>query len=109
VTHEKKKRNKKSKRTDQFDSDEDQLPQNESIVVEGTIEDAPPSVEEKTRPSSHHQNEWDENFDPLRNLLGESFYEDEDSSEDEGMPDYKIGGYHPIHVGEILMDRYVII
>jgi len=42
-------------------------------------------------------------------VLGESFYEDEDSSEDEGMPDYKIGGYHPIHVGEILMDRYVII
>lgn len=42
-------------------------------------------------------------------MLGESFYEDEDSSEDEGMPDYKIGGYHPIHVGEILMDRYVII
>ena len=25
------------------------------------------------------------------------------------MPDYKIGGYHPIHVGEILLDRYVII
>lgn len=51
----------------------------------------------------------DEDFNPLREVLGESFYEDEDSSEDEGMPDYKIGGYHPIHVGEILMDRYVII
>jgi serine/threonine-protein kinase SRPK3 len=25
------------------------------------------------------------------------------------MPDYKIGGYHPIHVGEVLLDRYVII
>jgi serine/threonine-protein kinase SRPK3 len=25
------------------------------------------------------------------------------------MPDYKIGGYHPVHVGEILLDRYVII
>ena len=25
------------------------------------------------------------------------------------MPDYKIGGYHPIHVGEILLERYVII
>ena len=45
----------------------------------------------------------------MREMLGESFYEDEDSSEDEGMPDYKIGGYHPIHVGEILLDRYVII
>lgn len=51
----------------------------------------------------------DEEFNPLREELGESFYEDEDSSEDEGMPDYKIGGYHPIHVGEILLDRYVII
>lgn len=45
----------------------------------------------------------------MRDVLGESFYEDQDSSEDEGMPDYKIGGYHPIHVGEILLDRYVII
>jgi len=36
-------------------------------------------------------------------------YEDQDSSEDEGMPDYKIGGYHPVHVGEVLLDRYVII
>jgi serine/threonine-protein kinase SRPK3 len=32
-----------------------------------------------------------------------------DSSEDEGMPDYKIGGYHPVHVGEIFANRYVII
>ena len=53
--------------------------------------------------------EEEEDFNPLREMLGESFYEDEDSSEDEGMPDYKIGGYHPIHVGEILLDRYVII
>ena len=36
-------------------------------------------------------------------------YEDQDSSEDEGMPDYKIGGYHSVHVGEVLLDRYVII
>ena len=26
-------------------------------------------------------------------------YNDTDSSEDEGMADYKIGGYHPMHVG----------
>lgn len=26
-------------------------------------------------------------------------YSDSDDSEDEGMEDYKIGGYHPIHVG----------
>jgi len=45
----------------------------------------------------------------LKEILGHSFYEDEDSSEDEGIADYKIGCYHPIHVGEILLDRYVII
>ena len=48
-------------------------------------------------------------FTPLKEKLSQSFFEDQDSSEDEGMPDYKIGGYHPVHVGEILMDRYVII
>lgn len=48
-------------------------------------------------------------FTPLKQNVNDSFFEDNDSSEDEGMPDYKIGGYHPIHVGEILMDRYVII
>ena len=26
-------------------------------------------------------------------------YTDSDNSEDEGMEDYKVGGYHPIHVG----------
>jgi len=36
-------------------------------------------------------------------------FEDEDSSEDEGLPDYKLGGYHAVHVGELLLDRYVII
>jgi len=48
-------------------------------------------------------------FTPLKDKIGQSFFEDQDSSEDEGMPDYKIGGYHPVHVGEILLDRYVII
>jgi serine/threonine-protein kinase SRPK3 len=48
-------------------------------------------------------------FTPLKDKIPDSFFEDQDSSEDEGMPDYKIGGYHPVHVGEILLDRYVII
>ena len=26
-------------------------------------------------------------------------FDNSDSSEDEGMPDYRIGGYHPVHVG----------
>ena len=46
---------------------------------------------------------------PLKEELGDSFYDDSDSSEDEGLPDYKIGGYHPVHVGEVFKNRYVII
>ncbi len=33
----------------------------------------------------------------------------EHDSEDEGIADYKIGGYHPIHIGEVINERYVII
>jgi serine/threonine-protein kinase SRPK3 len=36
-------------------------------------------------------------------------YADSDQSEDEGIQDYKIGGYHPIHMGEIMVDRYMIV
>ena len=36
-------------------------------------------------------------------------FNDTDSSEDEGIADYKIGGYHPMHIGEVLIDRYVIV
>jgi hypothetical protein len=65
------------------------------------------------RYASKSQNKKIRNYDleytPLKFKLGESFYEDTDSSEDEGMPDYKIGGYHCMHVGEVLIDRYVII
>lgn len=101
----------------------DDLPQDTSIQLDGNIDNiedlveevnkvedgetaqnSPPSAQKKTADNSN-----EEDFNPLREILGESFYEDEDSSEDEGMPDYKIGGYHPIHVGEILLDRYVII
>lgn len=30
-------------------------------------------------------------------------------SEDEGIEDYKINGYHPVHIGEVLLQRYVVI
>ena len=36
-------------------------------------------------------------------------YTDSNNSEDEGLEDYKIDGYHTVHVGEILLDRYVSI
>ena len=34
---------------------------------------------------------------------------DEYHSEDEGIEDYKIGGYHPCHIGEVFINRYVLI
>jgi hypothetical protein len=52
---------------------------------------------------------YDLDYTPLKFKLGDSFYEDTDSSEDEGVADYKIGGYHCMHVGEVLVGRYVII
>ena len=46
----------------------------------------------------------------LREELSEGeLFADSDQSEDEGITDYKIGGYHPVHVGEILISRYVIV
>ena len=35
-------------------------------------------------------------------------FTDSDNSEDEGLSDYKINGYHPVHVGEVLLERYII-
>ena len=59
--------------------------------------------------TKHNKNRKVLEAKPLKEELGNSFYEDSDSSEDEGLPDYKIGGYHPVHVGEVFKDRYVII
>jgi serine/threonine-protein kinase SRPK3 len=36
-------------------------------------------------------------------------FADSDQSEDEGIADYKIGGYHPVHIGEVMVERYVIL
>ncbi len=33
----------------------------------------------------------------------------EHDSEDQGIQDYKNGGYHPVHVGQVLLGRYVMI
>lgn len=32
-----------------------------------------------------------------------------DDSEDEGIKEYQVGGYHPVHLGEVLIGRYVIV
>lgn len=41
--------------------------------------------------------------------LAEDWEEKSLYSEDEGIDDYKEGGYHPVFVGEILNGRYVIL
>ena len=35
-------------------------------------------------------------------------YTDSNISVDEGLEDYKQDGYHPVHIGEILLERYII-
>ena len=40
--------------------------------------------------------------------LNSPHYTDSDNSEDEGLSDYKINGYHPVHIGEVLLERYII-
>jgi len=37
------------------------------------------------------------------------YNDSEDDSEDEGIKEYQMGGYHPVHLGEVLIGRYVII
>jgi serine/threonine-protein kinase SRPK3 len=45
-----------------------------------------------------------------KSLLTHLRYADSnDDSEDEGIKDYQVGGYHPVHLGEILIGRYVIV
>jgi serine/threonine-protein kinase SRPK3 len=39
----------------------------------------------------------------------DSYTGESDSSEDEGIGDYKIGGYHAVHIGETLSNRYLIV
>ena len=55
--------------------------------------------------------------DPVKTGIGmkmtneerNELFGDSDQSEDEGIQDYKIGGYHPIHVGEVMIDRYLVV
>ena len=41
--------------------------------------------------------------------LADEFDANSSFSEDEGLDDYKKGGYHPVFVGETLNDRYVVL
>jgi serine/threonine-protein kinase SRPK3 len=60
----------------------------------------------------------DTDFEPLTTtfpdldkvgILADEFDRNSSYSEDEGIEDYKKGGYHPVFVGEILNGRYVIL
>lgn len=42
-------------------------------------------------------------------ILAEELEKGENESEDEGIEDYKEGGYHPVFIGEILIGRYVVL
>ena len=65
--------------------------------------------EELVKPKSHIREEEKAPFQPLSEYLDPDYWDLSDSSEDEGLPDYKIGGYHPVHVGEVFSNRYIII
>lgn len=96
---------------------------NEAVAREECTDDELPQIESanifepfdlESRPSDRAANfqnldESDIMGPPLVNEVGSSFYDDSDSSEDEGIQDYKVGGYHPVHVGEIYGDRYIVI
>ena len=43
------------------------------------------------------------------NLAVDELFANSDQSEDEGIADYKVGGYHAVHIGEVLINRYVIL
>lgn len=39
----------------------------------------------------------------------DELFANSDQSEDEGIADYKVGGYHSVHIGEVLINRYVVL
>lgn len=85
-----------------------EFPQIETAdIFEPFDSDSRPSVREPD--SFNALDESDIVAPPLVNEIGSSFYDDSDSSEDEGLQDYKVGGYHAVHVGEIYGERYIVI
>lgn len=62
-------------------------------------------MDNKTSSTKYNLHPWNYNQQQIYNAK----YTDSDNSEDEGMEDYKLGGYHPVHVGEVFLDRYIVI
>ena len=103
----KRRRNKKKKKTGADSMSE--VSNNDQSELDESIDRDSRSNSAKTRPGTNSRKLLTQDFTPLKEKIPDDFFDDQDSSEDEGMPDYKIGGYHPVNVGEILMDRYIII
>jgi serine/threonine-protein kinase SRPK3 len=78
----------------------------ESISVNNQPrKDSKTSLTKKDKDKKPNQHPWNYNQQPVYAAK----YTDSDNSEDEGMEDYKPGGYHPVHVGEVFLDRYMVI
>ena len=42
------------------------------------------------------------------NQINFPYYTDSDNNEDEGLTDYEVNGYHLVHIGKLLLGRYII-
>lgn len=61
--------------------------------------------DQEEQDEEEHEVEEEEDVEEDKHIIDDV----DGKSEDEGINDYKQGGYHPVYVGEILIDRYVII
>lgn len=110
---------KNNEKSPEKQEQEPEKPKADPKVDDDDIEDiTPEEPSKKSKPPSKKKFEEDKipdktsqkaPFPPLSESLDPEYWDLSDSSEDEGMPDYKIGGYHPVHVGEVFSDRYIII
>ena len=71
--------------------------------AEPTPQNQPPSAKKEVDPKNNDR--FKHNIMASHDLYADSA----DDSEDEGIKEYQVGGYHPVHLGEVLIGRYVIV
>jgi len=71
--------------------------------------DKPVETPKQRKEKHYREDEERAPFTPLCEIIDTDVFDESDSSEDEGLPDYRIGGYHPVHVGEVFLDRYITV
>jgi len=81
----------------------------EEVKKETPIKTPKQKPKPPTKGKSYREDEEKAPFTPLCEIINPEIFDESDSSEDEGLPDYRIGGYHPVHVGEVFLDRYIIV